>query len=114
SALSREKDDMTKKKDKGKSHVEYFSAYRDFKDFSKDSSNDVSAAGPILPTVGQNYSNSTNPISDVGPSNSNSSLTHGHSSLRDTYQPPDMVERDDIVYFDHENVGTEADFNNLE
>nr|GEW36109.1 hypothetical protein [Tanacetum cinerariifolium] len=108
SALLGEKDDMTKKKDKGKSHVEYFSEYRDlnavFGDFSKDSSNDVSAAGPIVPVAGHNYSNSTNPISAAGPSNSNSSPTHGQSLLRDTYQPPDMVERADIVYSDHENV----------
>nr|GFD11874.1 hypothetical protein [Tanacetum cinerariifolium] len=58
--------------------------------------------------------NNTNPISVVGPSSSNLSLTHGQSSLRDTYQPLDMVEREDIVYSDHENVGTEVDFNNLE
>nr|GEV67500.1 hypothetical protein [Tanacetum cinerariifolium] len=139
SALSGEKHDMTKKKDKGKTPVEYFSEYRDlkevFEDFSEDSSNDVSAAGPIVPTARQNYSNSTNlisvagsivpttrhnysnrtnPISAVGPSNSNSSPTHGQSSLRNTYQPPDMVEREDIVYSDYENVGAEADFNNLE
>nr|GEW19213.1 putative ribonuclease H-like domain-containing protein [Tanacetum cinerariifolium] len=115
SALSREKDDMTKKKDKGKSPVECFSEYRDlnavFEDFSEDSSNDVSAA---INAAGHNYSNSTNPISAAGHSNSNSSPTHGQSSLRDTYQPPDMVEKEDIIYSDHENVGTEADFNNLE
>nr|GFB87985.1 retrovirus-related Pol polyprotein from transposon TNT 1-94 [Tanacetum cinerariifolium] len=138
SALSGEKDDITKKKDKGKSPVECFSEYRDlnavFEDFSKDSSNDVSADNPIVPTAGQhyynstnpisatgpivnaaghNYSNSTNYISAVGPSNSNSSPTHGQSLLRDTYQPPDMVEREDIDYSDHENVGAEADFNNF-
>nr|GEY70512.1 putative ribonuclease H-like domain-containing protein [Tanacetum cinerariifolium] len=138
-ALSGEKDDMTKKKDKGKSPVECFSKHRDlnavFEYFSKDSSNDGSAASPIVPTAGQhysnrtnpistvgpivnaaghNYSNNTNPISTAGPSNSNSSPTHGQSSLRDTYQPPDMVEREDIDYSDHENVGTDADFNNLE
>nr|GFC05270.1 copia protein [Tanacetum cinerariifolium] len=28
--------------------------------------------------------------------------------------PPDMVEREHIGYSDHENVGAEADFNNLE
>nr|GEY80227.1 ribonuclease H-like domain-containing protein [Tanacetum cinerariifolium] len=99
----------------------------------KDISNDVSAASPIVSTVGQNYSNNTNPISDVdpivntsrnnysnstnlisavGPSNSNSSPTHGQSLLRDTYQP--MVDKEDIDYYDHENVGAEADFNNLE
>nr|GEZ93379.1 putative ribonuclease H-like domain-containing protein [Tanacetum cinerariifolium] len=134
-----EKDDITKKKDKRKSHVEYFSEYRDlnavFVEFSEDSSNDVSAASPIVPTAGQNYSNNTNPISAASlivhaaghnysnstnpisaavPLNSNSSPTHGQSLLRDTYQPPNMVEREDIVYSDHENVGAEADFNNLE
>nr|GEX22648.1 hypothetical protein [Tanacetum cinerariifolium] len=118
STLSGEQDDMTKKKDKGKSHVDYFIGNRDFNavfdDFSEDSSDDVSAASPIVPTAGQNYSNNTNPISAAGPSNSNSSLTHGQSSLRDTYLPPDMVEMEDIVYSDHENVGAEADFNNLE
>nr|GEU62772.1 hypothetical protein [Tanacetum cinerariifolium] len=160
SALSGEQDDMTKKKDKGKSHVDYFTRNRDFNavfdDFSKDSSNDVSAAslivptagknysnstkpisaagpivptaghnysngtnpisaaGPIVPATGHNYSNSTNPISATGPSNSNSSPSHGQSSLKDTYLPPDMVEREDIVYSDYENVSAEADFNNLE
>nr|GEW00386.1 hypothetical protein [Tanacetum cinerariifolium] len=118
SALSGEQDNMTKKKDKGKSHVEYFTGHRDlnadFKDYSEDSSNDVSAAGPIVPTVGQNYSNITNPISAAGPSNSTTCPTHGKSSLRDVYQSPDMIEREDIAYSDHENVGIEADFNNLE
>nr|GEV94232.1 hypothetical protein [Tanacetum cinerariifolium] len=154
SALSREHDDITKKKDKGKSHVDYFTGNRDFnedfEDYSEDSSNDVSATGPIFPTAGknysnstnpisaagpivntagqnysnntnpisaagpivnttgQNYSNNTNPISAAGPSNSN---THGQSSLLDTYQPPDMVEKEDI---DYSNVGAETDFNNLE
>nr|GEU82928.1 hypothetical protein [Tanacetum cinerariifolium] len=92
SALSGEQDDMTKKKDKEKSHVEYFTGNRylnaDFEDYFKDSSNNVSAAGPIVPTAGQNCSNDTNPIS--------------------------AAEREDIAYSDHENVGAEADFNNLE
>nr|GEW02817.1 hypothetical protein [Tanacetum cinerariifolium] len=102
SALSREQDDMSKKKDKGKSPVEYFTGNRDlnayFEDYSEDNSNNVSAAGPIVPTAGQNYSNSTNPISAAGPSNSNTSPKHGKSSLRDAYQPPDMLEREDIAY----------------
>nr|GEY74250.1 retrovirus-related Pol polyprotein from transposon TNT 1-94 [Tanacetum cinerariifolium] len=67
SAFSEEQDDMTKKKDKGKSLVEYFTGNRDlntyFEYYSEDSSNNVSAAGPIVPTAGQNCSNSTNPIS---------------------------------------------------
>nr|GEY71097.1 putative ribonuclease H-like domain-containing protein [Tanacetum cinerariifolium] len=87
SALSGEKDDMTKKKDKGKSHVKYFTGHKDlnadFENYSEDSSNDVSAAGPIVPTAG------------------------------DTSQPPHMLESEDIVYSDHEDDGAEADFNNL-
>nr|GEV65014.1 hypothetical protein [Tanacetum cinerariifolium] len=118
SAISREQDDMTKKKNKGKSHVEYFTGNRDlnadFEDYSKDSSNNVSAAGPIVPIAKQNYSNSTNPISAAGPSNTNTSPTHGKSSLQDASQPPEMLEREDIAYSNHENVGAEVEFNNLE
>nr|GEZ75818.1 hypothetical protein [Tanacetum cinerariifolium] len=86
----------------------------DFEDYSEDSSNNVSAAGLIVPTAGQNYSNSTNPISAAGPSNTNTSPTHGKSSLQDASQPPKMLKREDIAYSDHENVGEEGDFNNLE
>nr|GEW81328.1 hypothetical protein [Tanacetum cinerariifolium] len=118
SALPGEQDDMTKKKDKGKSHVEYFTGNRDlnadFEDYSEDSSNNISAVGPIVPTAGQNCSNSTNPISVAGPLHSNKSPTHGRSSFRDASQPPVMLEREDIAYSDNENVGAEADFNNLE
>nr|GEW29702.1 hypothetical protein [Tanacetum cinerariifolium] len=118
SAQSGRQDGMTKKKDKGKSAVEYFTGnrdlYADSEDYSKDNSNNVSAAGPIIPTAGQNYFNSTNPISAGGPSNSDTNSTHGQSSLRDAFQPPDMLEKEDIAYSDHENVGVEADFNNLE
>nr|GFC11646.1 hypothetical protein [Tanacetum cinerariifolium] len=86
----------------------------DFKDYSKDSSNYVNAAGHIVPTAGQNYANSTNPISAASPSNTNTSPTHGKSSLKDASQPPKMLEREDIAYSDNGNVGAEADFNNLE
>nr|GEX43610.1 retrotransposon protein, putative, unclassified [Tanacetum cinerariifolium] len=59
-------------------------------------------------------STSTNPISAAGPSNSNLSSTHGNFSLRDASQSPDVLEMENIVYYDNENVGAEADFNNLE
>nr|GEX29559.1 hypothetical protein [Tanacetum cinerariifolium] len=85
-----------------------------FEDYYEDSSNNVSAAGPIVPTAGPNCSNSTNPISAASPSHSTTSPTHGKSSFRDASQPPEMLEREDIAYSDHENVGAEADFNNLE
>nr|GEY69615.1 putative ribonuclease H-like domain-containing protein [Tanacetum cinerariifolium] len=78
SALSGEQNDMTKKKDKGE-----------------------------IPIARQNYSNSTNPISAAGPSNTNTSPIHGKSLLQDASQSPDMLESEDIVYSDHENVGAE-------
>nr|GEY13792.1 hypothetical protein [Tanacetum cinerariifolium] len=120
SALSGEQDDMAKKKDKGKSPIEYFTRNKDlnvdFKDYSEDSSNDVSAASPIVPTAGQNYSNSTNPFSAAGPSNTNTSPTYQKPSLKVASQlsdNSDILEMEDIAYSDHENVGAEADFNNL-
>nr|GFC50279.1 putative ribonuclease H-like domain-containing protein [Tanacetum cinerariifolium] len=79
--------------------------------------NDVSAAGPIVPTAGKNYFNSTNLFSDVGPSNTNTSLTHRKLSLKvasQLFDNFDMLEIEVITYSDHENVGAKADFNNLE
>nr|GEZ55816.1 hypothetical protein [Tanacetum cinerariifolium] len=89
-----------------------------FEDYSDNSSNEVHAAGTIVPTVGQNTSNSTNPFSAVGPSNTTVSPTYGKSSFIDASQLSDdldMPELEDITYFNDENdVGAEADFNNLE
>nr|GFC00478.1 ribonuclease H-like domain-containing protein [Tanacetum cinerariifolium] len=80
-------DNKTKKKDKGKSYVESFTGNKDlsaeFKDHSDNSSNDVNAAGSIVPTAGKNSSNSTNPFSAAGPSNTTASPTHGESSFKD-------------------------------
>nr|GFD34057.1 hypothetical protein [Tanacetum cinerariifolium] len=122
SAQSRKQDDKTKKEAKGKSPVESFTGYKDlsaeFEDCYENSSNKVNAAGTIVPTIGQNTFNSTNPFSTAGPSNTTASLTHGKSLFIDASQlsdNPDMPELEDITYSDDENdVGVEADFNNLE
>nr|GEW01476.1 uncharacterized mitochondrial protein AtMg00810-like [Tanacetum cinerariifolium] len=119
SAESGKQDDMTKKKAKGKSLVESFIGNRDlsaeFEDYSNNSGNDVNADGSIVPTGGQNSSNSTNPFSAA---DTTTSLTHGNSLFKDASQlpdNPDMLEMEDITYSDHENVGAEeANFNNLE
>nr|GEV65089.1 hypothetical protein [Tanacetum cinerariifolium] len=54
----------------------------------------------------------------AGPSSTTASPTHGKSSFIDASKlsdDPDMLELEDITYFDDENdVGAEADFNNLE
>nr|GFD05883.1 hypothetical protein [Tanacetum cinerariifolium] len=90
----------------------------EFEDCSDNSSNEVNVAGTIVPTIGQNFSNSTNPFSVVGPSNTTASPTHGKSSFIDASQLSDdldMPELEDITYSNDENdVGAEADFNNLE
>nr|GEW77950.1 ribonuclease H-like domain-containing protein [Tanacetum cinerariifolium] len=89
SVQSRKQDDKTKKEAKGK-----------------------------IPTVGQNSLNNTNTFSAAGPSNAAASPTHGKSLFIDASQlsdDPDMPELEDITYSDDEdNVGAEADFNNLE
>nr|GEY85128.1 ribonuclease H-like domain-containing protein [Tanacetum cinerariifolium] len=93
SAKSKKQDDKTKREAKGKSHVESLTGYRDlsaeFEDYSEHSINKVNAAGTLVPAVGQISPNNTNTFS--------------------------AAELEDITYFDDEDdVGAEADFNNLE
>nr|GEY63012.1 hypothetical protein [Tanacetum cinerariifolium] len=122
SAQSKKQDDKTKRKAKGKSHVESFTRYKDlsaeFEDFSNNSINEVNAISILVPTVGQISPNSTNTFSVDGPLNAAVSPTYGKSSFIDASQlpdDPDMPELEDITYFDDEDdVGAEADFNNLE
>nr|GFD30054.1 hypothetical protein [Tanacetum cinerariifolium] len=90
----------------------------DLEDFSNNSSNEVNAAGSIVPTVGKNSPNNSNTFSAAGPSNAAASPTYGKSSFIDASQLPDdldMPELEAITYSDDENnVGAEVDFNNLE
>nr|GEX82852.1 hypothetical protein [Tanacetum cinerariifolium] len=89
-----------------------------FEDFSDNSINEDNVAGILVPAVGQLSPNSTNTFSAAGRSNVAASPTQGKSSCIDTSQLPDdpnMPELEDITYFDDEDdVGAEADFNNLE
>nr|GEY36858.1 retrovirus-related Pol polyprotein from transposon TNT 1-94 [Tanacetum cinerariifolium] len=111
SAQSKKQDDKTKKEAKGKSPVKSVIGYRDlnaeFRDCSKNSSNEVNAASSTIPTVGQNSLNSTNIFSVAGPSNDTVSLTYGKSYFIDASQlpdDPDMPELEDIIYSDDEDV----------
>nr|GEV12089.1 hypothetical protein [Tanacetum cinerariifolium] len=98
SAQLKKQDDKTKREAKGKSPV--------------------NAAGTLVPTVGKISPNSTNTFSAAGPSNAAVSPTHGKYSFIDASQlpnDPDMPELKDITYSnDEDDVGAEADFNNLE
>nr|GEV15499.1 putative ribonuclease H-like domain-containing protein [Tanacetum cinerariifolium] len=122
STQSKKHDDKTKREAKGKSHVESFTGYRnlsaEFEDFSDNSINEVNAAGTLVLNVGQISPNSTNTFSAAGPSNAAASPTHGKSSCINASQlldDPDMPKLEDITYSDDEDdVGAEADFNNLE
>nr|GEV85236.1 uncharacterized mitochondrial protein AtMg00810-like [Tanacetum cinerariifolium] len=96
---SKKHDDKTKKEAKGKSHVESSTGYRnlsaEFEDFFDNNINEVNAAGNLVPTIGKFSTNNTNTFSAAG-----------HSIT---------VELKDITYSDDEDdVGAEADFNNLE
>nr|GEU99051.1 putative ribonuclease H-like domain-containing protein [Tanacetum cinerariifolium] len=72
----------------------------------------------LVPAVGQLSTNSTNTFSAAGSSNAAISPTHGKSSYMDTSQlpnDPNMSALEDITYSDEEeDVGTDADFTNLE
>nr|GEW43582.1 hypothetical protein [Tanacetum cinerariifolium] len=89
-----------------------------FEDLFDNNINKDNAAGTLVPTVGRISINSTNTFSVAGPSNTAVSPTHGKSSYMDSSQLSDelnMPELEDITYSDDEDdVGAEADFNNLE
>nr|GFB88960.1 putative ribonuclease H-like domain-containing protein [Tanacetum cinerariifolium] len=89
-----------------------------FEDYFEDNINEVNTAGTIVPTVGQISPNSTNTFSIAGPSNAAANPTHKKSSCIDASQlsnDPDMPELEDNTYSDDEDdVGAEAEFNNLE
>nr|GEV96090.1 retrovirus-related Pol polyprotein from transposon TNT 1-94 [Tanacetum cinerariifolium] len=102
--------DFDEKKPESEVILSASSRYRDlsaeFEDCSDNNNNEVNAAGTIVPTVGQNSSNSTNPFSAAGPSNTTASPTHGKSSFIDAsqlFEDPDMPELEDITYSDDEN-----------
>nr|GEV58915.1 putative ribonuclease H-like domain-containing protein [Tanacetum cinerariifolium] len=121
SAQSKKQDDKTKREAKGKRLVESLTGYRnlsvEFKDFSDNKINQVNAVDTLVPTVGQISFKNTNTFSAAGPSNAAASPTHRKSSCIDASQypdDPDMPELKDITYSDDEDdVGAEADFNNL-
>nr|GEV79894.1 putative ribonuclease H-like domain-containing protein [Tanacetum cinerariifolium] len=89
-----------------------------FGDYSYNSINEVNAASTLVPTVGQISPNSTNTFSVACPSNAAASPTHKKYSFIDASQlpdDPDIPELENITNSDDEDdVGAEADFNNLE
>nr|GEX48640.1 putative ribonuclease H-like domain-containing protein [Tanacetum cinerariifolium] len=89
-----------------------------FEECSNNNSNGVNAASSTVPIVGQNFINSINTVSAVGPSNTTVSPTYKKSSFIDastSSHDPAMPNLEDLTYSDGEDVvGAEADINNLE
>nr|GFA69183.1 copia protein [Tanacetum cinerariifolium] len=80
--------------------------------------NGVNAAGSSVSTAGHNFINNTNEFSAAGPSNTDASPTIANSSSQDAFTSSydsDMPNLEDLTQFDNaDDVGAEADINNLE
>nr|GFC49568.1 copia protein [Tanacetum cinerariifolium] len=96
---TREQGDKAENKDKGKSPVVTITGFKDLnKEFAEcfnNSSNEVNAAGSSVSAAGLNFTNSTNDFSAAGPSNAA------------------MPNLEDLSH-NAEDVGAEADINNME
>nr|GEV46070.1 hypothetical protein [Tanacetum cinerariifolium] len=122
SAQTTKQADKTERENKGKSHVESFTGFRDlnaeFEECSNNNSNGVNAASSTVPNVRHNFINITNIFSAAGPSNTAVSPTYEKSSFIDastSSHDPDMPVLEELTYSDDGDVvGAEADINNLE
>nr|GFB82819.1 hypothetical protein [Tanacetum cinerariifolium] len=121
-AQTRKQGDKTENKDKGKSLVVTITGFRDlnaeFEEYTNNSSNGVNAVSSLVSTAGHNFINSTNDFSAAGPSNVVASLTTANSSSQDAFastHDSDMPKLEDLTHSDDaDDVGAEADINNLE
>nr|GEU60935.1 ribonuclease H-like domain-containing protein [Tanacetum cinerariifolium] len=83
------------------------SSSSEFEECTNNNSNGVNAASSLVSTTGHNFINSTNDFSAAGPSNATASPTAANSS--------DMPNLEDLTHSDDaDDVGEEADINNLE
>nr|GFA57329.1 hypothetical protein [Tanacetum cinerariifolium] len=110
-AQTRKQGDKTENKDKGKSPVVTITGFKDlnaeFEECTNNSSNGVHAASSLVSTAGHNFINNTNNFSAAGPSNAAASPTATNSS--------DIPNLEDLTHSnDADDVGVEADINNLE
>nr|GEW27769.1 hypothetical protein [Tanacetum cinerariifolium] len=119
---TRKQGDKTENKDKGKSPVVTIIGFRDlneeFEECNNNSSNGVNAASSSVSAAGLNFTNSTNGFSAAGPSNTAASLPVENSPLQNvstSSHDADMPNLQDYTHSDDaDDVGAEADINNLE
>nr|GFB78838.1 hypothetical protein [Tanacetum cinerariifolium] len=121
-AQTRKQGDKTENKNKGNSHVVTITGFRDlnaaFEECTNNSSNGVNAASSSVSTAGHNFINSTNDFSVAGPSIVAASPTVANSSSQDastSSHDSNMPNLEDLTHSDDaDDVGVEADINNLE
>nr|GEW49495.1 retrovirus-related Pol polyprotein from transposon TNT 1-94 [Tanacetum cinerariifolium] len=121
-AQRRNQGDKTENKDKGKSHVVTIIGFRDlneeFEQCINNSSNGVNVVGSSVSAAGLNFTNSTNDFSATGPSNTTASPPVENSTLQNvstSSHDADMPNLEDYTHSDDaDDVGAEADINNLE
>nr|GEW65993.1 hypothetical protein [Tanacetum cinerariifolium] len=119
---TRKQGDKTENKDKGKSLVVTIIGFKDlnaeFKECNNNRSNRVNAASSLVSAAGLNFTNSTNDFSAVGPSNTTASPPVENYALQNVSTSShdiDMPNLKDYTHSDNaDNVGVEADINNLE
>nr|GEV59171.1 hypothetical protein [Tanacetum cinerariifolium] len=118
-AQTRKQGDKT---DKGKCYVVTIIGFRDlnaeFEECTNNSSNGVNAASSSVSTTGHNFINNINEFNAAGPSNTAASPTVANSSSKDastSSHDSDMPNLEDLTHSDDaDDVGIEADINNLE
>nr|GEZ65875.1 retrovirus-related Pol polyprotein from transposon TNT 1-94 [Tanacetum cinerariifolium] len=121
-AQTRNQGDKTENKDKGKSLVVTIIGFRDlneeFKECINNSSNGVNAVGSSVSAAVLNFINNTNDLSAAGPSNTAASPPVENSALQNvstSSHDADMPNLEDYTHSDDaDDVGAEADINNLE
>nr|GFB23628.1 putative ribonuclease H-like domain-containing protein [Tanacetum cinerariifolium] len=90
----------------------------EFEECINNSSNEVNAAGSSVIAAGFNFTNSTNDFSAAGPSNTAASPPVENSALQNvstSSHDADMPNLEDYAHSDDaDDVGAEADINNLE
>nr|GFC76507.1 hypothetical protein [Tanacetum cinerariifolium] len=115
-------DDKAKRDDKGKSHVDSPTGFRDlrfeFEAFSINNTNRVNAVSALVTAAGPNPTNSTNTTSPfINVVSLNFRIARKYSFVDPSKYPNDldMPKLEDIVYSDdEEDVGAEADLSNSE
>nr|GFC34735.1 hypothetical protein [Tanacetum cinerariifolium] len=117
---AREQGDNAVNKDKGKNPIVTITRFRDlneeFAECINNSSNGVSAAGPLVFAAGLDFTNSTNDFTAAGPLVSGAELNFTNSTNDLSAAGPSNAAMPNLEDLSHnaDDVGAEADTNNME